>query len=96
MSDEDISILRIEWSKTVKSKILKELFPKAPNRSRCKQCKKTYPNSLFQGSGIITSMCEECINSYIKKKKKKATKMPIGKIKQEELKTLKEYLEMEI
>ena len=78
------------------------LFKNAPKRARCKQCQKTYPNPVLNGCGIVFAMCQECRRMYIgKPKKRKATKTlekPIEKIeiKEEELKTLKEYLEMKI
>ena len=76
------------------------LFSNAPKRARCKQCQKTYPNPVLNGCGIVFAMCEDCRHMYIGKptKRKKATELPVEKIEieQEELKTLKEYLEMEI
>ena len=81
---------------------LKALFPNAPKRIKCKKCKKSYANPILQGCGIVFSMCQECRQSYIgkptKRKTKKVTELPVEKmeIKEEELKTLKEYLEMDI
>jgi hypothetical protein len=96
MEEEDISLLRIEWAKTVRAKMMKKALPNAPKRNKCKRCKKTYANPLLQGGSIATSMCEECIKLHIKKKKVRTKLIEKIEIKEEELKTLREYLEMKI
>mgnify|MGYP003129846319 CR=1 FL=1 len=104
MNDEDLSSQRKEWAETIRASMLKKMFPNAPKRSRCRICKASYPNSITTGSGIVHSMCPECINARIgnkrlKKMKDKPNKIIEAKpmeIKEEDLMTLKEYLEMRI
>ena len=104
MDKEDLGSLRKEWNETVRAKMLREIFPNAPKRSKCRICKVSYPNSILNGSSIAHSMCPECINARIgnkrlKKMKEKPNKVIEAKpleIKEEDLMALKEYLEMEI
>ena len=104
MDGEDLGSQRKEWAETVRVTMLKKLFPNAPKRSRCKTCKATYPNSILTGSSITHSMCPECITARIGTRRFKKTKQSSDKtvemkpreIKQENLMTLKQYLEMEI
>ena len=103
MDEEELGSQRAEWSRTVRASMMKKLFPNAPKRSRCRLCKTTYPNSVYTGSGIVTSMCNDCVKKYVgdlKPRKRKGNKKPVEikplEIKQEDLLTLKEYLEMKI
>jgi hypothetical protein len=106
MEDEDLGSQRKKWNETIRAKMLRDLFPNAPKRSRCRICKKTYPNSILLGSSLATSMCPECIEERIGKiKRKQQVKSNPNKekiktestvIKEENLMTLKQYLEMKI
>lgn len=106
MDDEDLGSQRKKWNETVRADMLRKLFPNAPKRSRCRMCKATYPNRILEGSSIAHSMCPECIGSRIVKriKKKQVSSNPVKDkitteptvIKDEDLMTLKQYLEMEI
>ena len=106
MDDEDLGSQRKKWNETVRADMLRKLFPNAPKRSRCRMCKATYPNRIFEGSSIAHSMCPECIGSRIVKriKKKQVSSNPVKEkivaetttIKEENLMTLKQYLEMKI
>ena len=106
MDDEDLGSQRRKWNQTVRAETLKKLFPNAPKRSRCRMCKATYPNRILEGSSIAHSMCPECIGSRIVKriKKKQVSSNPVKEkivaetttIREENLMTLKQYLEMDI
>lgn len=106
MDNEDLGSQRIKWDRTVKAAMLRKLFPNAPERIRCKVCKATYANPILKGSSVATSMCPECIEERIGKiKRKQQVKSNPNKekiktestvIKEENLMTLKQYLEMKI
>jgi hypothetical protein len=101
MEDEDLGSQRKKWNETIRAKMLRDLFPNAPKRSRCRICKKTYPNSILLGSSIAQSMCPECITERIgtrrlKKNPSKPVEVKPQVIKEENLMTLKQYLEMKI
>lgn len=100
MEEEDLGSLRAEWSRTVRADMFKKLFSNAPKRSKCKICKVSYPNSITTGSSIVHCMCPECITGIIGKRKVKKINKPVEVkpmvIKEEDLMTLKDYLEMKI
>tara|TARA_R110002167_G_scaffold65864_17_gene186487 strand:+ start:6495 stop:6827 length:333 start_codon:yes stop_codon:yes gene_type:complete len=110
MDNEDESLPRKEWE-LIRAKTMKKLFPNAPIKSVCRICKGTFPNPILNGSAISVSMCYECRKPYMKKNhsKKKKTKIPKPNIVEmvdtkvtyekkdlEEIKTLKDYLEMKL
>ena len=99
---------REEWE-VIRAKTIKKLFSNAPIKSVCRVCKGTFPNPILNGSAISVSMCNECRKPYLKKShsKKKKTKIPKAveivdakvtyeEKNLEEIKTLKDYLEMKI
>ena len=51
--------------------LYRKLFSNAPSRIKCRICKKNFKNPLFQGSSIITKVCEDCSSEMMPKTKKK-------------------------
>jgi len=101
MEDEDLGSQRRKWNETVRAEMLRKMFPNAPKRSKCKLCKTTYPNPILKGSSVATSVCPECVTAIIgtrkiKKEPSKPVEVKSQVIKEEDLMTLKQYLEMEI
>tara|TARA_R110000824_G_scaffold283218_5_gene471590 strand:- start:1228 stop:1551 length:324 start_codon:yes stop_codon:yes gene_type:complete len=107
MDDEDENLLREEW-RLNRIKVMRKLFPNAPTKSVCRTCKGTFPNPILSGSGISVSMCYECRKPYLKVKSIRSRKIKDKELPKvstevtyevkdlEEIKTLKDYLEMKI
>ncbi len=51
--------------------LYRTLFSNAPSRIKCRICQKSFKNPLFEGSSIITKVCEACSSEMMPKTKRK-------------------------
>jgi hypothetical protein len=67
-----------EWYER-RIKMWRKLHPNAPATLACKRCRLPFPNPMFEGSNIVTVVCDDCrpvIVAGVSKGKKRSRPKP--------------------